>query len=149
MSLADWMSDKDFEWRTRLKPVNLVIETDFSADEVRAAQSKYGAAAQQLLNRGRTYSEIINRYPALTLAILVGHAALAYDQGKYWESFWDELGLSHDPEFENEIRRNVVGLLDKFSLARFPRHSSSLAVRLNASVVDTSRPAGNCVAAGR
>jgi hypothetical protein len=120
MSLADWMSDKDFEWRTRLKPVNLVIETDFSADEVRTAQSKYGAAAQQLLNSGRTYSEIIKRYPALTLVVLVGHAALAYDHGAYWESFWGKLGLSHDPEFENEIRRSVVGLLDKFSLARFP-----------------------------
>ena len=35
MSLADWMSDADFEWRQRLKPVNLVIETNFSEDEVR------------------------------------------------------------------------------------------------------------------
>ena len=35
MSLSDWMSDADFAWRQRLQPVNLVIETDFSADEVR------------------------------------------------------------------------------------------------------------------
>ena len=40
MSLADWMSDADFEWRQRLKPVNLVIETNFSEDEVREAQRK-------------------------------------------------------------------------------------------------------------
>jgi hypothetical protein len=114
------MSDTDYAWRTRLKPVNLVIETDFSADEVRAAQSRYGAAARHMLNRGWLHNEIVKRYPALTLMILVGHAALAYDQGAYWESFWDELGMPRDADFENEIRRNLHKLLDKFSLARFP-----------------------------
>lgn len=120
MSLADWMSDKDFDWRARLAPVNLVIETDFSADEVRTAQSKYGATACHLINHGWTHTKLIRRYPALTLMILVGHACLAYDHGAYWESFWDELGMPRDAEFEGEIRRSVVGLLDKFSLARFP-----------------------------
>src|SRR5258705_5344241 len=114
------MSDADSEWRTRLKPVNLIIETDFAADEIRTAQSKYGAAVRSLRNRGFSYREIIKKYPALTLIILVGHAALAYDQGKYWESFWDELDLSRDADFENDIRRSIFGLLDKFSLARFP-----------------------------
>lgn len=120
MSLADWMSDKDFEWRTRLKPVNLVIEADISADDVRNAQSRYGAAAGHLINRGWTHEKIIKRFPALTLMILVGHAALAYDHGAYWESFWEELGMARDAEFENALRRSVVDLLDKFSLARFP-----------------------------
>jgi hypothetical protein len=120
MSLADWMSDADYEWRTRLKPVNLLIETDFSAEEVRTAQSKYGATARLLLDRGWPHSKIITRYPALTLMILVGHASLAYDHGAYWETFWQELGISRDADFENEIRRKIVDLLDKFSLARFP-----------------------------
>ena len=119
MSIAEWMSDKDFEWHQRLKPVNLVVETNFAADEVREAQSKYGTTAQQLLRRGWTHKEIIRRYPALTLVTLVGHAALAYDHGAYWESYWDELGISRDSEFENELRRSVIGLLDKFGLARF------------------------------
>lgn len=119
MSLADWMTDTDFDWRTRLKPVNLVIEADLSANEVRTAQSKYGAAAGHLINRGWTHEKIIKRFPALTLMILVGHAALAYDHGAYWESFWEELGMGRDTEFENALRRSFVGLLDKFSLARF------------------------------
>jgi hypothetical protein len=79
------VSDKDFEWRTRLKPVRLVVETDFSADEIRTAQSKYGVAATHLTHRGWTHDKIIKRFPALTLMILVGHAALAYDHGAYWE----------------------------------------------------------------
>ncbi|MFW3123671.1 hypothetical protein MMAG44476_38438 [Mycolicibacterium mageritense DSM 44476 = CIP 104973] len=114
------MSDSDYGWRTRLEPVNLVIETDFSTDEVREAQRKFGAAAQHLLKQDVPYNKIIKRYPALILMILVGHASLAYDHGAYWESFWDELGLSRDIDFENELRRSLVGLLDKFSLARFP-----------------------------
>ncbi|WP_243707141.1 hypothetical protein [Mycobacterium marinum] len=120
MSLADWMTDKDLEWQTRLKPANLVVETNFFADEVRDAQSKYGLFARQLLDRGWTHKKVVKRYPALTLMILVGHAALAYDHGAYWESFWDELGMSRDADFENELRRSVAELLDKFSLARFP-----------------------------
>jgi hypothetical protein len=114
------MSDAEYQWRRRLKPVNLVVETDFAAEEIRTLQSNYGAAARQLLNRGCSHRQIIRKYPALTLTMLVGHAALAYDQGAYWESFWDELRLSRDADFENEIRRSITELLDKFSLARFP-----------------------------
>lgn len=120
MPLADWISDADYEWRTRLKRINLVVEAGFTADEIRTAQKQYGAASQHLFHQGWTHDEIIKKYPALTLVILVGHAALAYDQGRYWESFWEELDLSHGIDFENAIRRNVTGLLDKFSLARFP-----------------------------
>lgn len=120
MTLAEWLSDHDHDWRTRLAPARLVIETDFSADEVRTAQSKYGAAALQLAKNNRTPAEFIKRYPALTLMILAGHAALAYDHGKYWESFWDELGMPQDLDFETALRQNTIWLLDKFSLARFP-----------------------------
>lgn len=121
-NLMNWMSDADFEWRKRLKRISLVVEADFTAEEIWVAQKKYGAASQHLLNRPKRliHDEIIQKYPALTLVILVGHAALAYDQGKYWESFWGELNLSHDSEFENTLRRSIIGLLDKFSLARFP-----------------------------
>ncbi len=120
MSLSDWMFDADYEWRQRLKSVNLAIETDFTEDEIREAQRKFGAAASELRKRGLSPQEIIKKYPGLALAILVGHASLAYDHGAYWDSFWQELGLSRDQDFEQAIRGSVVGLLDKFGLARFP-----------------------------
>ena len=119
-ALSDWMSDAEYEWRARLQPVNLVIETDYSADEVRTAQSKLGATVQALARRDIPYSKMIKRYPAVTLMTLVGHASLAYDHGAFWESYWDELGMTRSADFENEIRRHTVGLLNKFSLARFP-----------------------------
>lgn len=119
-TLTDWMSDKEYEWRERLQPANLVIETDFSADEVREAQSKFGATVQTLVKRDIPYAKIINGYPAVTVVTLVGHASLAYDHGAYWETYWDELGIARNQDFENEIRRHAVDLLDKFSLARFP-----------------------------
>lgn len=119
-SLTDWMSDAEYEWRARLQPVNLVIETDYSAGEIRTAQSKLGATVQALTKRDVPYSKVIKRYSAVTLVTLVGHASLAYDHGAYWESYWDELGMARSTDFENEIRRHTVGLLNKFSLARFP-----------------------------
>jgi hypothetical protein len=120
MSLSDWMFDADYEWRQRLQSVNLAIETDFTEDEIREAQRKFGAASIELRKRGLSPQEIVKKYPGLALAILVGHASLAYDQGAYWDSFWQELGLGRDPDFEQAIRGSVVGLLDKFALARFP-----------------------------
>src|SRR5690625_2175095 len=103
------MSDADYEWRTRLRGINLVVEADFTAEEIWTAQKKYGAASQYLLNRPRRliHDEIIQKYPALTLVILVGHASLGYDQGRYWERFWEELDLPRDSEFENTIRRSL------------------------------------------
>lgn len=120
MSLADWLSDADYEWRQRLKPVSLVIETNFTEDEVREAQRKLGIAVRQLRKRDVHCSKIIKRYPGLLLMVLVGHASLAYDQGAYWESFWDELGMTRDHDFEAAIRRTLGDLLNKFALARFP-----------------------------
>ncbi len=119
-ALADWMSDAEHEWRTRLKPVNLVIESDFVSQDIRELQSRYGSRTQQLINLGIARKEMIKKYPALTLMILVGHASLAYDQGAYWESFWQELDLPRDQDFESALRSNVDAMLRKFSLARVP-----------------------------
>ena len=121
MSLSAWMSDNEHKWRERFTPVRLVVETDFTAEEVRDAHKRYGAAARGLFLRGWTYEQFIKRFPALTVFVLVGHAALEYDQGRYWDSFWDELGMGRDPDFESELRARLFGLLDKFSLARSPR----------------------------
>ncbi len=119
-ALVDWMSDAEYEWRKRLQPVNLVIESDFVARDVRELQSRYGSRTQQLVSQGFARKEMIKKYPAVTLMILVGHASLAYDHGAYWESFWQELGLSRDYEFESALRSNIDAMLRKFSLAKIP-----------------------------
>jgi hypothetical protein len=109
MSLSDWMFDADYEWRQRLQSVNLAIETDFTEDEIREAQCKFGAASTELRKRGLSPQEIVKKYPGLALTILVGHASLAYDHGAYWDSFWQELGLARDQDFEQAIRTMLWG----------------------------------------
>ena len=118
-SLLDWVSDEDYRFRSALEPINLVVELNFTADGIRTAQSRYGTVAGHMLGRGYRYDDVIKKYPALTLAILVGHAALAYDHGAYWDEFWAELGLDRDSYFETALRRQLVPLLSKFKLARF------------------------------
>ena len=119
-TLSEWISDEEHRWRALLQPVSLVIETDFSEHDVREAQRKFGAMVGKAERQGIPYLKIIKRHPALTLLTLVGHASLAYDHGAYWESYWDELGLARNADFENDIRKSIVDILDKFSLARFP-----------------------------
>jgi hypothetical protein len=45
------MSDAEYEWRMKLKPVNLVIETDFSPEQIHEVQARYGSAARALIRR--------------------------------------------------------------------------------------------------
>ncbi|OHU97395.1 hypothetical protein [Mycobacterium talmoniae] len=135
---SEWMSDEEHRLRQALEPVSLVVETNFSADEIRQVQQHYGQAATQMLRRGYRYQDVIKKYPALTLIALVGHAALAYDQGKYWDEFWDELGRGRDQDFENALRRSLAALLDKFQLARFPdleaRHQYVMTFAMHAGI---------------
>lgn len=118
-SLSEWMSDEEHRLRQALSPVSLVVETNFSADEISQIQYRYGQAATALLGRGSSYRDVIQKYPALTLTALVGHAAIAYREGAYWDEFFAELGRPRDLNFENALRHALTDLLDKFKLARF------------------------------
>jgi hypothetical protein len=120
ISLKDWLSDAEYEWRQKLKPVNLVIETDFTAKNTVQIKKYWGAAVRALRKRDYSQYEIVKRYPALTLMALVGHASLCYVEGRFWEDFWVDTGVARDQDFEGVLRHSIDDLLIKFSLARFP-----------------------------
>ena len=120
ISLKDWLSDAEYEWRQKLKPVNLVIETDFTAKNTEQIKKYWGAAVRALRKRDYNHYEIVKRYPALTLMALVGHASLSYVEGRFWEDFWVDTGVARDQDFEGVLRHSIDDLLIKFSLARFP-----------------------------
>ena len=52
MSLSAWVSDNEHEWRECLKPVRLVVETEFTADEVRAARKRFCIRVGPLVESG-------------------------------------------------------------------------------------------------
>jgi len=58
MKLGDWLSDEEFQWRQKLKPARLVIETDFTADQIDTAKNRWGLAAGTLLKRGSTHGQM-------------------------------------------------------------------------------------------
>ena len=124
ISLKDWLSDAEYDWRQKLKPANLVIETDFTTKQIAQIKKYWGAAVRALRKRDVSYYEIVKRYPALTLMALVGHASLSYQEGKFWEDFWIDTGVPHDQDFEGVLRHSIDEILIKFSLARFPDTNS-------------------------
>ncbi|MBR7193514.1 hypothetical protein [Gordonia sp. SCSIO 19800] len=117
--LADQASDEENRIREALKGVGLFFELNFDEDELRRAQELFGRLVVQASGSG-TETTLISRYPALTLTTMVGHAGLSYEQGRYWDSFWDELGLDRNQEFEAELRHALFKLLRKFKLREFP-----------------------------
>lgn len=120
MKLQDWLSDAEFSWRKKLEPARLVVETDFTADQIDTAKARWGMAANALRKQDFAHHHLIKRYPALTLLVLVGHASMCYEEGKFWERFWDDVGFQRDQDFESALRHCIDDLLVKFSLARFP-----------------------------
>lgn len=122
--LSSWLRDENVRIAERLEQYDHVIEANLDEGEIRRVQRFYGQGAGTLLRMGHPPDAIIKRYPALTVAILVGQAALGYDQGKYWESFWRELGLDGSQKFENALRQHMGGLLRRYSLQTVPALSN-------------------------
>lgn len=115
-----WLSDQEFEITRRLEKASLVVEINLDEDEIRRAQDLYGRQAADILRLGGTPDEIIGKYPALTLAILVGQAALGYEQHRYWDEFFARLDLPREQSFEQALRKSLDRLLTRFGLRRFP-----------------------------
>ncbi|MFZ2238049.1 MAG: hypothetical protein WAV90_00740 [Gordonia amarae] len=118
MSIWDLAKDEDSAFREDLEKVSLVFELNYDEDKFRRCQQLYGRVANLYLRTG-TYQGLIKDYRGLTLVTLVGHAGLAYEQGAYWDSFWDELGMDRNPEFEGALRHSIPTLLKTFSLREF------------------------------
>lgn len=117
--LADQASDEEFRIRQALRHVGLFFELNLDEDELRRAQELFGRLVTREIGSG-TQATLIQRYPALTLTTMIGHAGLSYEQGRYWDSFWEELGVDRDQEFEGQLRHAVPELLRKFDLREFP-----------------------------
>ncbi|QXQ15029.1 hypothetical protein [Skermania piniformis] len=119
-TLKLWLSDEEFRLGRLFDRHELVVQANLSEAELRRCQRFYGRGVDGLRRVGYSPADIIKKYPALTLAVLVGHAGLAYDQGRYWEDFWTELGVPADPVFENALRTHLGNLLRRFRLTEFP-----------------------------
>lgn len=114
--LAKWLEQEESSAQRKLADVDLVIESNFSESDIHRLRTFYGAAVARLRAEGMKPSELIAKFPALTLTILVGHAALSYDSGRYWESFWIDMGQERKQVFENELRSSVNRLVEGFGL---------------------------------
>ncbi|MCX4092079.1 hypothetical protein [Nocardia sp. alder85J] len=117
--LENHAGDQEFELARALDKVGLVIELNLDENAIRDVQELFGRLAAETVPK-HGLAPLIRKYPALTLITLVGHAVLAYEQGRYWESFWAEIELERDQKFENALRAALSTLLRKFRLREFP-----------------------------
>ena len=116
----NWLSDQEFEVSRRLEKASLVMEINLDEDEIGRIQEIYGSQAGEMLRLEATADEVIARYPALTLAILIGQASIGYEQNRYWDAFFARLDLERDQAFEQALRRALPRLLSRFGLRAFP-----------------------------
>jgi len=117
--------DEEFLRANQLRRVSLFIELNLDSDEIARSQELFG----RLIHAHRNsvgIERLIERFPALTLTTLIGHAGLAYEKNRYWESFWAELDLTQDAEFENLLRAKLRRLLGSSDCASFPSSATNM-----------------------
>ncbi|WP_040795292.1 hypothetical protein [Nocardia higoensis] len=102
-----------------LRRVSLFVELNLDADEI-ARSAELFAQMVRKYHRSLGPELVVQKFPALTLTTLIGHAGMYYDRNRYWDSFWEELDLARDLEFEKVLREELESLLSKFGLRRFP-----------------------------
>lgn len=102
-----------------LRRIALFAELNLDADDI-ARSTELFAQMIRRYHRARGPEWIIAKYPALTLTTLIGHAGMHYDRNRYWDSFWDEVGLPRDLEFESLLREALRDLLRTFRMREFP-----------------------------
>ncbi|MET8780102.1 hypothetical protein ABZV58_34370 [Nocardia sp. NPDC004654] len=110
--------DEEFVRAEQLRRVSLFVELNLDSDDIERARELF---EWLIHNRRRAQGAewIVAKFPALTLTTLIGHAGVAYDRNRYWDSFWEELDLPRDLDFENLLRGKFGDLLRKFGLRRF------------------------------
>lgn len=117
--LVQQARDVEFARAEELRRVSLFVELNLDADEIARSTDLYAQMIRRY-HRARGPEWIVTKFPALTLTTLIGHAGLYYDRNRYWDSFWEELGLPRDPDFESVLRDALRELLAKFRLREFP-----------------------------
>jgi hypothetical protein len=110
--------DENYRLARELEKADLFFELNFDEDAILRAQDLFGRVARQEL-RLSGYEGVVKKYPALTLVSLIGHAGVAYDQGTFWETYWDAVGLEPDLDFAAFLRHRLHDLLYKFRMRTF------------------------------
>ncbi|MEV6219597.1 hypothetical protein [Nocardia sp. NPDC051833] len=115
----DEAGNEEFRQARRLEQVSLFAELNLDYDEIVRTRDLLGQVIREHRRR-LGLPRLLDKFPALTLTTLIGHAGLDYEQGKYWESFWSELDLAREQEFENLLRARLPVYLRKFKMREFP-----------------------------
>jgi hypothetical protein len=111
--------DAEFARARQLEGISLFAELNLDVDEIERTRDLYGKVLRDYVDR-LGFPRLVQRFPALTLTTLIGHAGLDYEQGKYWESFWAGLGVDPQQDRENLLRDKLGVLLRKFKMREFP-----------------------------
>lgn len=128
-SVTDRATGFEAELRNAFTADGLVLDADLDARQYRCARGQIGALMGEI--PPGAYIALLMRFPALTLAGLVGHAALRTDsKDHYWPDFWDAIGRDRDPAFETVVGQLIGDLLRECGLRDVPSLRESSVVPL-------------------
>lgn len=118
--LKNEASEWDHFFGAELKNADLFFELNFDDKSIHQAQELFGRAVDMQMRTGAKYSEIIKKYPALTLVSLIGAAGVSYEHGTYWDGFWEAVVLEGNQAFASALRHSLGMLIRRFDLRQFP-----------------------------
>jgi hypothetical protein len=115
-SLHDW----EEEVARRLVDANLVADTNPSAIELKRLFEVYGRRFRLARGRHTPTERVIGRFPATTLATLVGAASTEFENNTFWSEYFSAIGVEQNQIDETSLRYAIPTLLRQFGLDELP-----------------------------
>ncbi|MEJ9079606.1 hypothetical protein WKY82_14385 [Gordonia malaquae] len=100
-SASPQTADIETTIRERFAPVALVVEANFTPDELCEAQRRLGALMRDM--PAGAHIALITRHPALIITALVGHATIRKSDHDFWDGFFTAIGVDADQSFSAAV----------------------------------------------
>ncbi|MBY6435719.1 hypothetical protein HQ602_04930 [Rhodococcus kroppenstedtii] len=115
----EWLREREEVYRERLERASLVVEADYSLQDVNTICRSFGYVHDWHVRSGRASETGFGRFPNCLLVAMVGTAATSPEPNVFWPAFWSATVISHTSELQTRVGDLFLEALTRRRLATF------------------------------
>ena len=115
----EWLTEREEVYRDRLERASLVVEADYSSQDVETICRSFGLVHDWHVRAGRAEERAFSRYPNCLLVAMVGTAATSPEANTFWPAFWSSTGITQSQELQMHVGELFLEALSKRRLTTF------------------------------
>jgi hypothetical protein len=99
----EWLREREEVYRERLERASLVVEADYSLQDVKTICEAFGFAHNWHVRAGRDNDCAFIRYSNCLLIAMVGTAATSPETNTFWPAFWSATGITPTQDLQTRV----------------------------------------------